>query len=173
MDEDVLLGLGSNLGDRLEHLRVGVRLLRDRVRVTAISSVVESEAQGTAAGESSPDFLNAVVRGRTELDPVALLAELRRIEEAAGRARGRPGAPRTLDVDLLFYGDRRVCESDLTVPHPRWKERGFVLGPLLEVAPEWRDPETGEPVRGICEERSELLGGVRKVAPATALVEGA
>lgn len=168
-DEEVLLGLGSNLGDRLEHLRMGVRILQDVVRVTALSSVVESEAQGAAAGPDAPDFLNAVMRGRTSLEPDALLEACRRAERAAGRTRPRPGAPRTLDVDILFHGGRILTDPELTVPHPRWKDRSFVLRPLLEVAPRWKDPETGETVEKICRERAHLLEGARVVAAATAL----
>lgn len=141
--------------------------------MTAVSSVVESEPQGVAADTDSPDFLNAVVRARTGLEPDEVLAGCRRVEEAAGRTRSRPGAPRTLDIDLLFHGDRVLRSPDLTVPHPRWKERGFVLRPLREVAAGWRDPESGRTVEEICRERPELLERAWIVAPAAALQESA
>lgn len=165
--EEVLLSLGSNLGDRLGHLRSGVRELRSAVRVSAVSPVVESEAQGVE-GEQ-PDFLNAVVRARTRFGPGEMLRACLAVEDREGRRRPHPGAPRTLDVDLLFQGRRIVRSDRLTVPHPRWKERGFVLRPLLEVAAEWRDPETGRTVEEICRERPELLKEVRTVAPSAAL----
>lgn len=163
------MALGSNLGDRLEHLRAGVRLLAEVLEVSAVSPVVESAPQGPGVDPADPDFLNAVVRGRTSLGPAALLRACRRVEEAEGRTRTRPGAPRTLDVDLIFHGGRVIRDPDLTVPHPRWKERGFVLRPLLEIASEWRDPESGDTVQEICRDRSEIVDRARIVAPPGAL----
>lgn len=168
MDE-ILLALGSNLEGRLDNLRTGVRLLREVVEVNAVSSVVESAPQGPSVDPDDPDFLNAVLRGRTSLEPVALLRACHRVEDAAGRTRTRPGAPRTLDVDLLFHGSRVIRTPELIVPHPRWKERGFVLRPLLEVAPEWKDPESGETVQEICRDRAEILDEARVAAPPEAL----
>lgn len=160
---EVVLALGSNLGDRLGHLREGLRALEGSVDVEVISSVLETPAQGLSEDEA-PEFLNAVVRGRTSLDPGALLERCHDIEEAAGRPRVRPRASRTLDLDILFYGDRVIREPGLVVPHPRWKERGFVLRPLLEVARDWTDPESGRSVREICGERPDLLAEGRVVA---------
>lgn len=167
--EDVLLALGSNLGDRLAHLRNAVRSLREVFEVESVSSVVESPAQGVPAEVPQPDFLNAALRVRTPFEPTAVLDACRSVEDAAGRTRPRPGAPRTLDVDIIFHGDRVIRSEELVVPHPRWKGRGFVLHPLLEIAPDRRDPESGRTVDRICRDRSELLERVRVVAPPSAL----
>lgn len=139
-DVAVALALGSNLGDRVEHLAFGVDRLRALIRGVRASSVVESPPWGGAA---QPDYLNLVVIGETGLAPRALLDRLLGIERAAGRLRTQPGAPRTLDVDLILYGDRVLRAPGLTVPHPRWHVRGFVALPLLELLPDGRDPETG------------------------------
>ena len=146
--ESVVLGLGSNLGDRLEHLRAGLRGLAGRVSVDAVSDVVESEPVGYLG---QPDFLNAIVRGRTGLDPETLLRLLLSLEARSGRRRTMAGGPRTLDMDLIFYGDRVIDTTSLSVPHPRWMERAFVCVPLLQVDPCRVDPVSGRTVRELCE----------------------
>jgi 2-amino-4-hydroxy-6-hydroxymethyldihydropteridine diphosphokinase len=93
-----------------------------------------------------PRYLNGVVVGDTTLSPSALLGELLAIEREAGRTRPSPMAPRTLDLDLILYGSERIQEAGLTVPHPRFRERLFVLEPLAEVAPGLVDPGTGETI---------------------------
>ncbi len=170
-EEEVFLGLGSNLGDRMSYLATGLRLLGEVLRIVDVSPVVESEAEGVPPAENHPDFLNAVVRGRTRLAPIELLEACHGMEERAGRVRHRSGAPRTLDIDLLFYGQRVMRTNVLEVPHPRWKERGFVLRPLLELAPEWRDPESGRTVEDVCRTAEELLERARIAAPASAIGE--
>lgn len=168
-EEEVFLGLGSNLGDRMSYLAMGLRLLGEVLRIVDVSPVVASEAEGVPPAENHPDFLNAVIRGRTRLAPVELLEACHGMEERAGRVRGRSGAPRTLDIDLLFYGQRVMKTNVLEVPHPRWKERGFVLRPLLELAPEWRDPESGRTVEDLCRTAGDLLERARIRAPASAI----
>lgn len=168
--EEVLLALGSNVGDRLEHLRGAVRGLRERsFDVLRVSSVVESPPLGVAAEIPQEDYWNAALRARTLLAPRAVLDVCRSLEAAAGRTRPRRGAPRTLDVDIIFHGERTIRSEALVVPHPRWKERGFVLRPLLEIAPTWTDPESGDTVDEIGGERAHLLDVVRVVAPPEAL----
>jgi 2-amino-4-hydroxy-6-hydroxymethyldihydropteridine diphosphokinase len=132
---EVHVALGSNVGDRLGRLREAVRALEALGRVTARSSVWETEAVDSPAGAG--DFLNAVVALETTLSPAALLAALHAIERRAGRAReGEPrNAPRTLDLDLLLAGDRILDEGGLELPHPRLHLRSFVLAPLAEIAP--------------------------------------
>ena len=97
--------------------------------------------------ENDPPYLNAVGVGESSLSPRGIYQRLRAIEAAAGRTRPYPGAPRTLDLDLILAGDAVVDEKDLQVPHPRFRERRFVLEPLAEVAPDLRDPVSGLTVR--------------------------
>ena len=94
-----------------------------------------------------PRFLNAVAVGRTSLSPRELLHALLQLERDCGRERPYPGAARTLDLDLILYGDRVIEEEGLSVPHPRFRERRFVLEPLAEVAPDWIDPVTGRSIK--------------------------
>ena len=128
------LGLGSNLGDRLAFLQGAVDVLdaTTGITVAAVSRVYETAPVG---GPEQGPYLNAVVALDTELEPAALLAVARRIEDEAQRRRAERWGPRTLDVDVLLVGDERVDSPDLTVPHPRLWERGFVLAPLADVAP--------------------------------------
>jgi pantoate--beta-alanine ligase len=125
------LGLGANLGDREGALREAVAALPD---VVAASPVYETDPVGTPEG--SPAYLNAVVELDSALTPRQLLELARRLEGALGRVRTGPNAPRTLDVDVLLAGDEVVDERDLVVPHPRMRERRFVLAPLADLAPE-------------------------------------
>lgn len=137
----VLLGLGSNLGDREGHLRAAVeRLARRGVEVVARSSLYETEPVGF---RQQPRFLNAVVKGTTLLTPMALLSVARELEREAGRRPSFRNAPRPLDVDILAYDDLVQEGPELTIPHPRLAERAFVLVPLAEVAPGWAHPILG------------------------------
>lgn len=132
------LGLGSNLGDRLERLQLAVdELARSAgIRVTAISRVYETAPVG---GPPQDAYLNAVVAIDTTLDPHELLRKCQEIETRAERVRAEQWGPRTLDVDILLIDDVHLEDDDLTVPHPRMWERGFVLAPLRDVAPELVD----------------------------------
>jgi len=136
------LGLGSNLGDRWAHLRRAVDQLRANsvMPVTAVSPVYETEPVGGPA-ESGP-YLNLVVELAAPLgvDPYRLLEECRRLEAAAGRVRAARWGPRTLDVDVLWIDDCAIDDPDLTVPHPRWRQRRFVLAPLADLAPDLVEP---------------------------------
>jgi len=128
------IGLGANLGDRGAALARAVQALAavPATRVAKVSGLYAS-APIDAGG---PDFLNAVVELRTGLAPLALLDTLQAIELAAGRERPYRNAPRTLDLDLLLYGEQQQACARLTLPHPRMGERAFVLLPLAEIAPE-------------------------------------
>jgi 2-amino-4-hydroxy-6-hydroxymethyldihydropteridine diphosphokinase len=125
------VALGSNLGDRREHLRRAVAGLPD---VVAVSPVYETDPVGGPAGQGP--YLNAVVELDTELGPRDLLDVGRRLEEEAGRVRAERWGARTLDVDVLLVGDLVVDEPDLQVPHPRLRQRAFVLVPLHDLAPD-------------------------------------
>jgi 2-amino-4-hydroxy-6-hydroxymethyldihydropteridine diphosphokinase len=136
------VGLGSNLGDRLDHLRFGVSCLRRLLADMRLSSVYETVPLDC---EAQPLFLNACCVGRTRLTPRQLLSELQDAERAAGRTRGGPRfVPRELDVDLLLYGELVLNTEHLILPHPRMRERAFVLVPLAEIAPEWTVPASGD-----------------------------
>jgi len=130
------LGLGSNLGDREQHLRAAVRLLLENgVEVDAVSSLYETEPVGEILDQ--PDFLNAAVRIGTELEPDELLDLCKAIELEQGRIFGGPRhGPRALDVDLLLLGDLKLDGERLSLPHPELTSRRFVLAPLLELDPE-------------------------------------
>ena len=130
------VGLGSNVGDRLEHLRHAVTLLEasDGIEVVVTSSVYETDP----VGPSQPDFLNAVAEITTTLGPRELLGRLKEVESEMGRSPSVRWGPREIDLDLLLYGDQSVEEADLRVPHPRMTERGFVLVPLAEIAADVR-----------------------------------
>lgn len=125
------LGLGSNLDDRLENLRRAVVLLdrAEGVRVVRSSRVYET----APVGPPQPDYLNAVIEVETTLEPHDLLRACLAVEHTMGRVRAERWGPRVIDVDVLTYGDERIDDADLTVPHPRMHERAFVLVPLLEL----------------------------------------
>jgi 2-amino-4-hydroxy-6-hydroxymethyldihydropteridine diphosphokinase len=140
----VAIALGSNLGDRHAHLAFAVDRLRALLTDLRVSSWHETDPVGVAP---QPRYLNGAVTGRTEQSAEELLKELNQIELDRGRERPYPGAPRTLDLDLLLYGEMVVDRAGMRVPHPRYRERLFVLEPLAEIAPGWRDPETRLTVR--------------------------
>jgi 2-amino-4-hydroxy-6-hydroxymethyldihydropteridine diphosphokinase len=127
------LGLGSNVGERAEHLRAAVRMLEERgIEVEAVSSAYETEPVGEVLDQ--PEFLNAAVRIRTDLEPEALLYACKEVESRRGRALEAPRhSPRPLDVDLLLLGDLELSTERLTLPHPEVTSRRFVLAPLLEL----------------------------------------
>lgn len=127
----VFLGLGSNLGDRWAYLREAVASLPD---VVAVSPVYESDPVGGPGGQGA--YLNCVVELDTDLPPRHLLGICHRLESAANRVRAERWGPRTLDIDILVMGELVLDEADLQVPHPRMRERPFVLQPLRDLAPE-------------------------------------
>jgi 2-amino-4-hydroxy-6-hydroxymethyldihydropteridine diphosphokinase len=141
VSEQVLLSLGSNVGDPLETLTAAVFALDDvdGLAVADVSGVYETPPwpPPEEGGVEQPPFHNLVVLALTTLEPHALLAELQLIEAAFGRDRDREvrWGPRTLDIDVLLHGEREVDTDDLVVPHPRLAERAFVLVPLMEVLP--------------------------------------
>jgi 2-amino-4-hydroxy-6-hydroxymethyldihydropteridine diphosphokinase len=137
----VAIALGSNLGDRRATLDSAVASLRALISNLLASSYCETAPVGMAPG--APSFLYAAAAGEFDGTAGGLLAELHRIEASHGRERPRPGASRTLDLDLILFGDHRIESPDLIVPHPRFRDRRFVLAPLAEIAADWRDPVTG------------------------------
>ena len=135
------LGLGSNVGEREENLRAAVRMLGERgVEVEAVSSAYETEPVGEVLDQ--PDFLNAAIRIRTELEPEALLDACKEVEVERGRdLEAARHSPRPLDVDLLLLGNLELATGRLTLPHPEVTSRRFVLAPLLELDPDLALPD--------------------------------
>jgi 2-amino-4-hydroxy-6-hydroxymethyldihydropteridine diphosphokinase len=137
--QTVYIGLGSNLSPRVFHLKKGISgLTQNGIKIQAISSVYLSSPVGY---RDQPNFLNAVVKGRTNLSPHHLIQALLKIEKENGRVRNLKGRERTLDLDLLLYNSMCMQTSDLILPHPRITERKFVLIPLLEIEPNLASPE--------------------------------
>ncbi|MGE3809498.1 MAG: 2-amino-4-hydroxy-6-hydroxymethyldihydropteridine diphosphokinase [Gemmataceae bacterium] len=149
MSEIAYIALGSNLGDRQATLDQAVARLRSTPGITVkkVSSYVETEPVGGPPGQDK--YLNAAAELEIALSPRALLDQLLHIEAELGRVRSEPNAPRTLDLDLLLYGDQVIDEPGLQVPHPRLHERVFVLQPLAEIAPGVRHPRLGRSVHGL------------------------
>ena len=137
----VAIALGTNLGDRQRNLEEAVAALRGLLDDLAVSSFHDTAPVGVPLPH--PNYLNAAVTGLTWLTPRTLLARLHDIERGLGRVRPHANAPRTIDLDLILHGDARIDEPSLTVPHPRFRDRAFVLAPLAEIAPAMVDPESG------------------------------
>ena len=151
----ILLSLGSNLGDRLNHLRSAIELLRaSRMKIFRCSGVYETEPVELV---DQPDFLNMAVAGRTPLGPEDVLAACQEIEQRLGRR--RPQGARTIDIDLLYYGTLQLSMKDLELPHPRLHERRFVLIPLQEIAPDFLDPVRNQTIESLlkhCPDQSRV-----------------
>jgi 2-amino-4-hydroxy-6-hydroxymethyldihydropteridine diphosphokinase len=144
----VYLALGTNLGDRLANLKQAISALTPQLEVKAKSQVYETPPWGV---EEQPKFLNQVIKANTYLDPEPLLKHLKRLEVALGRQESFPNGPRLIDMDILFYDDLVVDKPSLVIPHPRLHERGFVLLPLMEIAPNLVHPVSKKSVREMAE----------------------
>jgi 2-amino-4-hydroxy-6-hydroxymethyldihydropteridine diphosphokinase len=141
----VYLGLGSNVGERDEMLQAAIDRLQSReLRILRASSIYETEPQGR---RNQRWFLNLVVEAQTDLFPRQLLGRIARIEQELGRRRMLANGPRTIDIDILFYGSFVVETRELKIPHPRFAERRFVLAPMVELAPDLRDPVSRRTMR--------------------------
>jgi 2-amino-4-hydroxy-6-hydroxymethyldihydropteridine diphosphokinase len=131
---EVFIGIGSNLGDRLEYIAKAIDSLRNtaKINIEKTSSIIETDAVG---GPAQPKYLNSVIKIKTELSAKKLLGVLQDIEKKLGRIRTVKNGSRTIDLDILLYGNDIVNEPDLKIPHPRMLEREFVMRPLLEIEP--------------------------------------
>jgi 2-amino-4-hydroxy-6-hydroxymethyldihydropteridine diphosphokinase len=137
----IYLGLGSNLGDREAQLRFAVTALKERdVLPWKSASLYWTQPRDV---EDQPWFLNTAIEVRTLLEPGTLMEVCLEVEKKAGRTREVPKGPRSLDIDILIYKDRILDSPDLSIPHPRFRERRFVLAPLAELAPNLADPISG------------------------------
>lgn len=148
------IGLGTNLGDRQANMQWALRELAvlPTIEIVSVSSLYETAPVGVT---DQPSFLNQAAAVRTTLSPQALLKVLLHIENQMGRTRTIRWGPRVIDMDLLLYGDAQIALPGLTVPHPRLRERAFVLVPLAEIAPDLALPEDGKTVSEIAESFSE------------------
>ena len=151
------LGLGSNVGNRREHIEYAIRALSRFGTVLARSPLIETEPVDCPSGGL---FLNACVCLETALDPRELLAAALRIERDRGRRKSIRNGPRVIDIDLLLVGDIEIREAELLLPHPRMHERQFVLEPMTAIAPEIVHPTLGKPVWVLLDERR----GVRSIS---------
>jgi 2-amino-4-hydroxy-6-hydroxymethyldihydropteridine diphosphokinase len=162
------VGLGGNLGDSIATLRAALRALDalPDTQLVRVSHLYRTAAWGVT---EQPDFINAVAMLRTRRTPHQLLADLLEIERHAGRHRLADGSdrwgPRTLDLDLLLYGDDRMDEPGLHVPHPRLHERAFVLVPLAEIAPDARIPGIGTAAQALARMATSEVEGVTYADP--------
>lgn len=154
----VYLALGSNLGDRHENLRQAVAALSPQVDIKAKSHIYETDPWGY---EDQPKFLNMAVRGLTYLEPEQLLKHLKRLETALGRQMTFANGPRSIDIDILFFDDLILDTPLLTLPHPRLHERGFVLLPLMDIAPDLIHPLLKKSIRELT--ASSSLDGITQV----------
>jgi 2-amino-4-hydroxy-6-hydroxymethyldihydropteridine diphosphokinase len=144
--EKIWLGIGSNLGDSVEFIHKAAGLIGEFVQKTRLSGLWISKARYYM---DQPDFTNAVIAGETELSPQQLLKEINRVEATLGRDRSKvqPKGPRTIDIDILLFGDKIVVDDNLVIPHAGMRERKFVLLPLLELDEALIDPITQRPFR--------------------------
>lgn len=147
--------LGSNVGDRSDELNSAFRLISRSIGLPdKVSSVYQTAAWGRT--DQQP-FLNQVVSGMTELDASAVMQAALAAERLLGRIREVKWAPRTIDIDLLFFDDQRISEPELTVPHPMLHLRRFTLVPLCEIFPDFRHPVFGKSLRQLLEELEDPL----------------
>jgi len=145
MDEHIVyLALGSNLGDRLANLKEAVASLSPQMDVKAKSHIYETLPWGY---EDQPKFLNQAVKVQTYLEPEPLLKHIKRLEIALGRKASFQNGPRSIDIDILFYDEIILNIPELTIPHPRLHERGFVLLPMMDIAPDLVHPLTRKSIR--------------------------
>jgi len=153
MDEDqvipVYISLGSNLADRKSNLEAVRSALPPAVVVQEASSIYETEPWGYA---DQPDFLNQILLAETQLTATDLLAYVKDLEIAIGREPSFRFGPRLVDIDIIFYGDQSIQEPDLEIPHPRFRERAFVLVPLAEISPDLLIPGTDQSVSDLLRE---------------------
>jgi 2-amino-4-hydroxy-6-hydroxymethyldihydropteridine diphosphokinase len=153
------IALGSNVGDRRAHLDFAVAKLRTLLNNLNVSRFHDTVPVGVSGPQ--PLFLNAAAVGETTIAARALLEALLAIEHERGRERPYTSAPRTLDLDVILFGDSVLDDPGLTVPHPRFRQRRFVLEPLVEIAPDLRDPVSGSTVRELLARLDDQVGPER------------
>jgi len=150
MNHIVYLALGTNIGDRPANLRAAIKALSSEIKVVTESKIYETPPWGY---ENQPAFLNMAVKCETVLEPESLLKRLKQLEVQLGREQSFHWGPRLIDIDILFYDDLILKSEPLSIPHPRLHERGFVLAPLADIAPDFVHPVLKKTIK-------ELLTGV-------------
>jgi len=167
VEQQVYVAIGSNLGDRDAHVAAGIAALRETrgIEVVAVSPLYETDPVGPPP---QGPYLNGAIQLATCLDPAALLARMLEIEAAEGRTRGADrNAPRTLDLDLLLYGERKCSRPGLEIPHPRLAERPFVLEPLRDLAPNLVHPILGDTIEVLARRVRDPAAVRRRASPAS------
>lgn len=163
------LSLGSNLGTRAANLRQAINSLKDLGAIQAVSSFFETEP--VEVEREQPWFLNCVVALETQLGPEQLLERILVLEQTMGRRRTEPKGPRTIDLDIIFWGDIVINTPELTIPHPAMQKRRFVLEPLAEIAPDFRHPVLKRSMRELLADLPPEAGAVRKLSAADLRLE--
>lgn len=148
MKTETVLALGSNLGDRARNLDAAITKITDVVSIRGRSRRYETAPQYV---ENQPAFLNMAIIGETELAALDLLETVKNIEDELGRVPSERFGPRLIDIDVIFYGDTIMDTPRLTLPHPRYSERAFVLQPILDICPGWPHPLTGKTAKQLIE----------------------
>jgi len=144
MNEKIILSLGSNVGDRKENINAALsELMSSGFDADSVSSYYETEPVGF---KEQDDFINIAVSGAFEGEPEKLIGMIRTIESDLGRVREMKYGPRTIDIDIILFGERKIGSVDLTIPHPEFRNRRFVLVPVCEIEPDAQDPVTGRTV---------------------------
>jgi 2-amino-4-hydroxy-6-hydroxymethyldihydropteridine diphosphokinase len=160
MKKLVYLSLGSNLGDREEYLREAISRLRGLGVIAQVSAFYET--QPVEVQTDQPWFLNCALAMETELEPLAFLGRILAVEQSMARVRTEPKGPRTIDIDILFFGNDMLDTPELTVPHPAMHQRRFVLEPLAEIAPTFVHPVLKRTVQELLELLPADCGLVKK-----------
>lgn len=144
----IILALGSNIGDRQKNIQDAISLLSEKISDINIAKIYNSKAVGF---ENQADFLNTALSGQTSLEPEKLLQFTQDVEKRVGRIFRFHWGPREIDIDIIFYEDKIIETSYLQIPHPRMQERDFVLFPILDIAPDFVHPATGQTVKQLYE----------------------
>ena len=140
----IFLALGSNVGDKLANLEQAVKILQAKVADIIQAPIYATRPVGYTKQD---DFLNTAVMGETELSPHELLKFIKQVEVKTGRVERFRWGPREIDIDIIFYGDKVLSGENLTIPHPRFTERDFVLAPLSDLEPDFVDPKSGQTIQ--------------------------
>lgn len=151
----VLIALGTNIGDRVGHIRRAISALRATPGITRLTTApwFETDPVGMTDANINP-FINTAVTVETSQEPTAVLALLQSIETSMGQAITKNNTARIIDLDIIGYGSRVINHPHLTIPHPRFRTRRFVLEPLVFIAPDWIDPVSGQSIRALFESLS-------------------